>query len=65
MPFDSKNRPLFPRSAKLNERWALILAKAVAKYLAKAGMGPVTGSGLVAYALTGRLSERMSLAQFK
>lgn len=43
----------------------MILAKALIKYLAKVGSEAVVGSGLVAYALTGMVSENIALGHFK
>lgn len=65
VPIDQDGRILFPRSAHGNERWTLILAKALVKYLAKVGSEGVIGSGLVAYALTGMVSENIALGHFK
>lgn len=47
---------LFPYSAKVNEKWTLIITKALIKYLAKAINDDVIGSGLITYALTGMIS---------
>ena len=65
VPIDSQGRPLFPLSEKLNEKWTLILTKALLKYLTKASKDDIIGSGLVIYALTGMLSENISLKQYK
>ena len=53
---DEHSRELFPLSAKYNEKWTLIITKAVIKYLSKVSNSSIIGSGLVAYALTGMIS---------
>lgn len=58
-------RPLFPLSEKLNEKWSLILTKALVKYLAKASKDNIIGNGLIIYALTGMVCENIPLWQFK
>jgi hypothetical protein len=58
-------RELFPLSAKYNEKWTLIITKALIKYLAKVRNDNIIGSGLVAYALTGMISENIPLGHFK
>lgn len=62
---DEQGRQMFPLSAKPNEKWTLILTKALVKYLSKVGSSSAMGSGLVAYALTGMVSENISLSHFK
>lgn len=49
-------RELLPLSQKYNQKWTLIISKAIIKYLAKAGNDKIVGNGLVAYALTGMIA---------
>jgi hypothetical protein len=42
----------------------LIISKAIIKYLSKVRNDGIIGNGLVAYALTGMVSENISLGQF-
>lgn len=42
----------------------MILAKALLKYLAKVRNDGIVGNGLVAYALTGMVSENIALEDF-
>jgi hypothetical protein len=65
IPVDEYTRPMFPLSEKLNEKWTLILTKALIKYLSKTSKDGIVGNGLVIYALTGMLSENISLWQYK
>lgn len=66
VPFFSEKNILFPLSEKLNERWTLILTKALIKYFMKASLDAnVVGSGLIIYALTGMVTENISLAGFR
>ena len=55
IPLDLNFRVLFPLSAKFNEKWTLILTKALIKYLAKTSKDQIVGNGLIAYALTGMI----------
>ena len=65
VPVDQYMRSLFPLSGKFNEKWTIILTKALLKYLAKASKDNIIGDGLVIYALTGLLSENISLYHYK
>lgn len=49
-------RELLPLSQKYNQKWTLIISKAIIKYLSKAGNDKTVGNGLVAYALTGMIA---------
>jgi hypothetical protein len=57
-------RELFPTSAKVNEKWTLIITKALIKYLSRAQNDAIVGNGLVAYALTGMVAEQVPLGGF-
>ncbi len=55
---------MFPTSEKRHEKWTLILAKALIKYLAIAWPNEkVSGSGLIIHALTGMISQRVNLGE--
>lgn len=57
---------MLPTSAKFNEKWTLIISKAILKFMAKvASKDEMVGNGLVAYALLGMVSEKISLHTFK
>lgn len=63
-PIDEQARHLFPLSRKRNEKWTLILTKALTKYLSRVRNDAVVGNGLVAYALTGMVAETIPLSEF-
>jgi hypothetical protein len=65
VPVDQYMRSMFPLSEKFNEKWTVILTKALIKYLAKASKDNIIGDGLVMYALTGLLSENIPLWHYK
>ncbi len=56
IPVNESMRELLPLSQKYNQKWTLIISKAIIKYLAKAGNDKTVGNGLVAYALTGMIA---------
>ncbi len=55
IPLDLNLRVLFPLSAKFNEKWTLILTKALIKYLSKTSKDEIVGNGLITYALSGMI----------
>ena len=63
-PLDG-DRLLFPQSANISEQWAGIITKALVKFLVTAKIQEVVGSGLIIYALTGMVSEGISLKGFE
>lgn len=65
MPVNESMRELFPLSQKYNEKWTLIISKAIIKYLSKAGNDKTIGNGLVAYALTGMIAQSIPVSHFK
>ena len=56
IPVNENMRELFPTSAKPNEKWTLIITKALIKYLSRAQNDAIVGNGLIAYALTGMVA---------
>lgn len=65
MPVNFHVKEMLPLSAKFHEKWTLIIAKALVKYLSLVSKDQVVGNGLIAYALTGMISENISLHHFK
>ena len=65
VPLNEQQRELFPLSDKYNEKWTLILTKALVKYLSKASRDGIIGNGLVMYALTGMITETVPLHHYK
>lgn len=62
IPLNHELKSLFPLSEKFNEKWSIILTKALIKYFALACPNEkITGSGMIIYALTGMISENVSL----
>lgn len=65
VPLGSQLQHLFPISSKPTERWTLIITKALVKLLAINNSGSnIYGNGLVLYALTGLISERIPVSEF-
>jgi hypothetical protein len=64
VPVNQNMRELFPTSAKSNEKWTLIITKALVKYLSRAQNDVIVGNGLIAYALTGMVAEQVPLGGF-
>lgn len=56
IPVNESMRELLPFSQKYNEKWTLIISKAIIKYLSKASNDKTVGNGLVTYALTGMIA---------
>lgn len=57
IPLGHNMKELFPTSMKSNEKWTLIVAKALVKLFMKANpTQSIVGSGLIIYALTGMIT---------
>ena len=56
---------MFPKSEKTNEKWTLILTKALIKLVALSNPKTnVIGSGLIINALTGMITENIKIRNF-
>lgn len=65
IPLNSQLQHLFPLSSKPTEKWTLIVTKAIVKLLAiNNSDSSIYGNGLVLYALTGLIGERISVRDF-
>lgn len=65
IPVNQAMRQLLPLSQKYNQKWTLIISKAIIKYLSKAGNDKTVGNGLVTYALTGMIAQSIPVSHFK